>query len=73
MKTVHGAEFYARKKHKGLDTPGCRTVEGAMPSAGGSNDGSGSEKAGGYLVTGGAGLAGQSGSQVSCQSLYSSL
>lgn len=25
MKTVHGAEFYARKKHKGLDTPGCRT------------------------------------------------
>lgn len=44
-----------------------------MPSAGGSNDGSGSEKAGGYLVTGGAGLAGQSGSQVSCQSLYSSL
>jgi len=24
VKTVHGAEFYARKKHKGLDTPGCR-------------------------------------------------
>lgn len=35
VKTVHGAEFYARKKHKGLDTPGCRTNKSSSEAASG--------------------------------------